>query len=66
VKPHYDIHFYLVDRTEVDQICPESKIENVYSPSVMQTIHENNIPFPGEATQGPAKITPTGMMMPRN
>lgn len=48
VVPHYDIHFYLVSDEELDAVCPNARIEDAYSPEVLETINKNNIPFPGQ------------------
>lgn len=47
VAPHYDLHYYFIDKSEVDDICPDSKIENVDTPEIRQRLDELNIPYPG-------------------
>lgn len=47
-KPHYDLHMFLVDKATSLGICPDAKLENVYSQSVMENIEKYNIPFPKE------------------
>jgi hypothetical protein len=49
--PHYDVHAYLVDKTEAAQICPEAKIDEVYSVEVLDNVKKYKIPFP----ESPAK-----------
>lgn len=53
VAPHYDLHYYFIDRNEVDQICPDSKIENIDTPEIRQKLDELNIPYPGSQQQTP-------------
>lgn len=60
--PHYDFHFYLVSKEEANQVCPDAKLEDVYSPDVMNQIHQNNIPFPGENPPEPTPSTPAGII----
>lgn len=45
-EPHIDLHIFLADHHELEQICPDAKLEEVYSPEVIKNIQENNIPFP--------------------
>jgi hypothetical protein len=47
VAPHYDLHYYFIDKSEVNDICPDSKIENVDTPEIRQRLDELNIPYPG-------------------
>lgn len=47
VAPHYDLHYYFIDKSEVDAICPDSKIENIDTPEIRQRLDELNIPYPG-------------------
>ncbi len=51
VAPHYDLHFYFIDKSEVDAICPDSKIENIDTPEIRQRLDELNIPYPGSEQQ---------------
>jgi hypothetical protein len=44
--PHYDLHAYLIPKSERDAICPEAKLEEVYSTEVMDNIQKYKIPFP--------------------
>lgn len=44
--PHYDVHAYLIDKAEASQICPEAKIEEVYSKEVLDNVERYKIPFP--------------------
>ncbi|MDQ3239342.1 MAG: hypothetical protein M3P33_02350, partial [bacterium] len=44
--PHFDLHLYLVSRAETKNICPDAKLEEVYSPEVMENIQKYKIPFP--------------------
>jgi hypothetical protein len=53
VAPHYDLHYYFIDKSEVDQICPDSKIENIDTPEIRQRLDELNIPYPGSEQQTP-------------
>lgn len=46
-EPHIDLHIFMADHAELMEICPDAGIESVYSPEVIQTIQENNIPMPG-------------------
>lgn len=45
-KPHFDIHMFLVDKKEMKSICPDAKLENVYSPTVLENVQKYHIPFP--------------------
>ncbi len=45
-KPHYDVHMYLVSKEEAMAICPDAKLEDVYSPAVLDNIQRYSIPFP--------------------
>jgi hypothetical protein len=45
-KPHYDLHLFFVDKAEAKSICPDSKLEDVYSQEVMDNIQKYKIPFP--------------------
>jgi hypothetical protein len=47
-QPHYDIHFDFVTDAELKSVCPDARLEDVYSPAVMDSINKNNIPFPGQ------------------
>lgn len=47
VAPHYDLHYFLIDKSEVEKICPDSKIENIDTPEIRQRLDELNIPYPG-------------------
>ena len=46
--PHYDIHFDLLTDAELHKICPDARLQDVYSPEVLKGINKNNIPFPGQ------------------
>lgn len=46
-EPHYDVHFFLIDKEERATICPDAKLESVYSEEVMENINKYKIPFPG-------------------
>ncbi len=48
LTPHYDIHFDFVTDAELKNVCPDSRVEDIYSPEVLKTINQNNIPFPGQ------------------
>jgi hypothetical protein len=48
ITPHYDIHFYLVTDEELENVCPDARVQDAYSPEVLQIINKNNIPFPGQ------------------
>ncbi len=50
-EPHIDLHIFLADETELGRVCPDAKLEEVYSPEVIKTIQENKIPFPGAPQQ---------------
>ncbi|CAN5199702.1 hypothetical protein BH09PAT2_BH09PAT2_03250 [soil metagenome] len=56
--PHFDAHFFLVDKAEQQKICPDAKIENVYSEEIMKSIDEHDIPFPGKTTPTPILTKP--------
>ncbi len=45
-EPHIDMHAYLLPEEQIETICPDVGIDQVYSPEVIQTIQEKNIPFP--------------------
>ncbi len=44
--PHMDLHAYLIPLAEIQAICPNASIDQVYSPEVIKTIQDRNIPFP--------------------
>lgn len=46
--PHYDIHFDFVTDEELRNVCPDARLQDVYSPEVLKGINQNNIPFPGQ------------------
>ena len=45
-EPHIDMHAYLLPEDEIANICPNVGLDQVYSPEVIKTIQEKNIPFP--------------------
>lgn len=56
--PHIDVHFFLVDKSELENICPDAKIENVYSEEILKAVDEHNIPFPGKTSPTPSITKP--------
>jgi hypothetical protein len=46
ITPHYDVHFYLVSDEELENVCPDARTQDAYSPEVLEGINKNNIPFP--------------------
>lgn len=46
-SPHYDVHMYLVDRSELDNVCSESNLENVLPETLIKELIQKGIPVPG-------------------
>jgi hypothetical protein len=46
VHPHYDMHLYVVDKSEMDLVCPESTVEEAFAPHLFPEIIKSNIPVP--------------------
>ena len=46
VIPHYDIHFYLVDKSERDQVCPQSTFDDILPSSMVQDLKQRGIALP--------------------
>lgn len=53
--PHIDMHFYLVDENTLAKVCPNAQAQDIYSPQMLQTFHDLNIPFPGATSSATAK-----------
>lgn len=45
-KPHYDVHFYLVDESERTNICPDAQIQDITPPELLQQLKELGVPLP--------------------
>ncbi len=45
VEPHFDMHFYLIDKEEAKTVCPDSTLLDVQSPELEQMLQENSVPY---------------------
>ena len=46
IEPHYDMHMYLVEKAELDKVCPEASIDEVFTEEIIHSLIEKKIPLP--------------------
>lgn len=46
VVPHYDIHFYVVDKAERDQVCPAATFDQILPADMVQDLKQRGIAVP--------------------
>jgi hypothetical protein len=46
VHPHYDMHMYIVDKSEMDLVCPDSTMEEAFATDLYPELIKSNIPVP--------------------
>jgi hypothetical protein len=55
LEPHYDLHFFIISKDELEAVCPNATIQDAQNPDIEHELDKYNIPY-----------IPMSSMMPKN